>query len=380
MGSAIGSAFRDASEFKPAVKDIEDLSIAVERVFHEKMHNVSDLLNPYDSQGKLSKGLGHMAQFQQDITGISALHDNLAKVTAVTVQKALYEKARAFVDGSLSKTDLNKMAQSGISREMAARIVRQFETHGVTNTHFPVSNLASWSDVEAKELYNAVIRKEVNTLITQPNATHKPLWLDSNVGKVINQFRPFMLADHWMSLISAGQQHDAAAYGAIASMLALGYFQVGLRAWVQGERLPETSEEWLAKAFKETQIATLPMMIDSFVTGASQGRYGFIPWVTDKEVSGFGKNRDMNPMGAFLGPTAGAVQSAYQTAANAVTDNFTYKDIHNIRSLIPFQNMLYINRALNNVEEYMTDYLGVPANPRPREPFDLYGAITKQGK
>jgi hypothetical protein len=202
--------------------------------------------------------------------------------------------------------------------------------------------------------------------------------MDSNTGKVINQFRSFSMANHMQKLVSAGQQNDLAGYSALAGMFAIGGLQVLLRSINNGTQLPDTPEEWGVKAFNESGIATLPMMMNTILEQGSNGTQGLTPWLTGKEPSALNKYRDVN-WGSVVGPTGGAIGTGLNMLKDAANDELSYKDIHDFRSLLPLQNLMYINRPLNNVEDFMTDYMGVKANPHPREPseYDPITALTK---
>ena len=62
-----------------------------------------------------------------------------------------------------------------------------------------------------------------------------------------------------------------------------------------------------------------------------------------------------NLAGALLGPTADTVQDAANVTGGLASGDFSKSEIRSLRKLLPYQNLFYIRRLLNAIEEEAVD-------------------------
>ena len=77
---------------------------------------------------------------------------------------------------------------------MAARIAKQFEKHGEKLKHNLVANTDAWDDLVAVKHYRAAMNKEINRTIVTPGMGDTPLWMSTELGSTIAQFKKFVMA------------------------------------------------------------------------------------------------------------------------------------------------------------------------------------------
>ena len=65
-------------------------------------------------------------------------------------------------------------------------------------------------------------------------------------------------------------------------------------------------------------------------------------------------------VGGLLGPTFGTASDAIEMAGSAAARDWTAADTNKARQMIPYQNLFYIRRLFNGLEEGANDVAGIP--------------------
>jgi hypothetical protein len=116
-----------------------------------------------------------------------------------------------------------KLRQAGISDDMARRIKAQYDQFGEkVGGDLRVGHSDKWTDLEAADLFEATLMREVDGTIITPGIMDKPLWMSTEPGKVILQFKSFGFAATNKQFISGLQNQDAMIYQGMLAAIALG--------------------------------------------------------------------------------------------------------------------------------------------------------------
>src|SRR5690606_25309693 len=95
--------------------------------------------------------------------------------------------------GRASAKEVRRLAASGINADLATRIAKQFEKHGETHQGVMLAKAADWDDRLAKEAFRAGVVRDVDRTVVTPGQD-KPLWMSTELGKTIGQFRSFNIS------------------------------------------------------------------------------------------------------------------------------------------------------------------------------------------
>ena len=253
---------------------------------------------------------------------------------------------------SLTKDQVTKMAASGISKENWSRIKGQWKKHGTEDSGLRSPNVDNWDDKEAANILSGAVLKEVDTSVVTPGAGDLPLASRSDVGKMIFQFKSFALASHNRIFLSNIQRLGLDQTAGFIAMMGLGSAAYGMKEWAAG-RTPST--EWntiVREMIDKSGYFGYLSDINSITEKVSRGEIGLQALIGGKPISRY---RAKSVVGDLLGPTAGKA-SDYATALGvgtaAVTGGeITESDVKAVRRLIPYQNLIYIRRILNQIEE-----------------------------
>ena len=95
--------------------------------------------------------------------------------------------------------------------------------------------------------------------------------------------------------------------------------------------------------------------MNNIVEKVSRGNIGVNPIMGTGQQSSY---MSRNVLGAIIGPTggtlkdaAGALGGVSESIFGDSTKGFSKKDLRSVRKMLPFQNLFYMRRLLNNLED-----------------------------
>lgn len=348
FGTVFTQAARGFREVRMAGNEAQLAGTATDMVNNQRAAALLDLGDRYVSESKFERGLGTAANTFGMLTLLSPWNYSMKAITSLMVSTRILGVARRLAAGKkISKADTTRLAEAGISREMAERIAKQAE-HWDEAGGVITGNTAAWTDAGAVDTFrNALLRDVDNTILT-PGAGDAPLWTTTEWGKTIFQFKRFAMASTQRILLSSLQRRDMATLNGLMVMAGMGAMGTALRDISSaGEVKERTTPQWIAEAVDRSGMASIFFEMDGMaekVLGV-----GAVSALTGQEVSRFAQ-RDV--AGQVLGPTAGLVfDTIPSAAAGLLKGQFTQSDLHRFRRLFPGQNVFYVRYLLDQAEE-----------------------------
>jgi hypothetical protein len=202
----------------------------------------------------------------------------------------------------------------GIDETMSQRIAQQFEKHGAKEGGILGANVYEWDDILAQRTYAAALAKDVDRTIVTKGIADTPLWMKTNWGRLIMQFKSFGLASHQRVLISGLQERPHRFLEQMAMATSIGMMVAYLKFVERGEfdeaeRLLNNPGLWIADGLDRTGILSLPFEVSNTaeklglpfgITTAAQKIAG------DEDQGGtVSRYATRNKLGAVMGPAAG---------------------------------------------------------------------------
>lgn len=197
--------------------------------------------------------------------------------------------------------------------------------------------------------------RDVDRIIVTPGQD-KPLWMSTELGKTIGQFKSFQLSSMQRVALSAMQQRDAETMSGIMTALGLGAFSYAAKQWLAGREVSDNPLVWAVEAIDKSGITGWLMEVNAISEKATRGRVGASA-ITGEPVSRYASR---NVVGAFFGPTPDAVADIFQVSGSIFAGDTSKADLHKTRGLLPFQNLFYVRGLLNKVEDEAGDAIGLP--------------------
>lgn len=207
---------------KLAGKEAKMAGTAWDMALDTRALSIAELGDDFSRQTKLEKGLQGLSANFSLVNLLAPWNAMMKQWSATIIQARIVEASQAWAKGTIKKGDLEKLAAGGIDRGLAVKIAEQFKTHGTAERGLRLANTRSWTDREAVRAFRAALSRDVDIVIVSPGVGDRPLWMSTEVGKIIGQFRSFAFSATQRVLIAGLQQRDAAVLNGMALTLGMG--------------------------------------------------------------------------------------------------------------------------------------------------------------
>ncbi|MGH8568333.1 MAG: hypothetical protein ACREXU_10020, partial [Gammaproteobacteria bacterium] len=245
------------------------------------------------------------------------------------------------------------LAQSGISPEVAGRIAAEFEKHGERGTVW-LANTQAWTDREAIAGFRAAVLKEADSTIVTPGVGDRPLWMSTELGRTVGQFKTFSFAATQRVLLSGLQQRDMATLNGTLLSIALGMGVYHLKSQAAGRETSDDPAVWVREGVDRSGILGWLYETGNIAEKFTRGLIGPRA-ITGGELSSRYASRGV--FGALFGPTVGRVEDIARATGSAVSGEFNESDVRALRRLIPYQSIFYLRSLFSKAEKGAADVL-----------------------
>lgn len=351
FGKGIKTMISDLPRYKMAREEILELGAGIDMVMDSRAMAIGDVLQPFHAQSRFERGTQALADRFATITLMNPANAQMKQLSGMLTMNRILRASKALRDGTISKQDQRKLAQSGISPSIAARIADEFDAHGDANGDIWLAGGANWTNREAKEAFGAAINREVDIAVVTPGQD-KPLWISTPVGKIIGQFKTFGFSSMQRTTLYALQKRDAHVFEGVTTMVALGALSDALKLYLAGQAWEEITgrdiEATLVNAFDRSGVSGW-LMDASNTAGITRRLLGEQPT----------RYQTRNDFGQLLGPTADGLGDAWAVSQALLSGQFEDQDARALRKLIPLQNLFYLrwlfDRAQGGAEAVLPD-------------------------
>lgn len=218
------------------------------------------------------------------------------------------------------------------------------------------ANTEAWEDRQAVQSFRAFMVREIDKTIVTPGQD-KPLWMSSEVGKLIGQFRSFNVASMQRTLLAGLQQRDMAALNGALLMMALGALTYKIKSDVGGYAVSDDPKKWAVEALDRSGLTGWLSDANNISEKVTRGRVGLSAF-TGETASRYASR---NALGALLGPSFDLVGDAITLTGAASMGEWKESDTHTLRKVMPLQNLFYLRALFDAVEAGSNSAFGVPA-------------------
>ena len=316
---------------------------------------------------EIERGLDHVGRFTSDISGMNLVNTLMKRI-------ALKGMVQKYVDeafGGAKALSKQRYQDLGISETMQKRILDAIKKHSITDEGALTKrkirrlNADNWDDAEAAETFAYAINRWGRRTI-QENDIGETMFLggftDSTLGKIMFQFRGFMMTAYGKHLLHGIKMNDMTAYmGFMSSMVFAGLAytaQMNAQAILMNKRdrkkfmekkFGSTNEEIImsiAKAsFQRSAFASLlPAFIDSGlgVVGADPF-FHYRSTGLDSNIITGNPTYDLIFNKAIKG-TRGTIKSMWDKDYE-----FSQSQYNDLTQLLLFQNALGIQNVIKKI-------------------------------
>lgn len=345
-----------AEGFKEAMQQYRAMGIAVDMHFNTR--NLDEVGEQYHPRTKGERTLRGAAQGFMVANLSSPMTDAAKSIAAVVSGSEILQATKALAEGSATQKQITSLAAASIDEPMATRIWNSFQESGIVKDGVHIPNTGDWSDAGARTSFEGAVSREANIAVVTPGQ-EKALWLSNPVLKILGQFKAFIASSTVRIMAANLQRRDAQTLQGLIGSIALG--MLGYRAYtaVSGQEASDRWQDWVKEGVNRAGVLGWLDEGNSFVSKFTRGRLDAYRLVgADRPLSRYASR---GVLGALLGPTGGKIENLAQAVGALAAGEFTGSDTRAARRLLPLQNLWYIRRLLNEVEDGFNDAMGIPA-------------------
>lgn len=359
----LASTFRDGfapmvrnfKAFRLAANEVKMAGTALDMVLDSRTMAMADIMDDFGRGSKFERGLKAASSRFGVVSLMAPWNAAMKQFAGLVTMTNVIKASQRVAAGKGTQKDITRLAASGIDEDLAARIATQFERHGTDQDGVLIAGGINWKDKGALEAFRAAIVRDVDRIVVTPGQD-KPLWMSTELGKAVGQFKSFGMSSMQKTMLAGLQQRDAATLNGALLALGLGAFTYWAKMGLAGRETADDPKQWAVEALDKSGLTGWLMDANAILEKATRGKWG-ASRLTGQQVSRYATR---NVTGAFLGPTADAVSDIFQISGSIFAGDTTKSDLHKARQFVPGQNLFYIRSLLNRVEEATGDTLGLP--------------------
>lgn len=341
-------------QFRLAAQEVKMTGEALDMVLDSRAMSLADIMEDYGRHSKFERGL-QKATGQFGVVSLMAPWNSaLKQLVGVVSQTRSLQAMEKLATGKLDKAERTRLAQFGIGEDEARAIAKQFAAHGEKHGSLWWANTDAWTDRRAAEAYRAAISREINQVIVTPGQ-EKPLWMSTEWGKVLGQFKSFAFSSMQRVTLAGLQQRDAAVLNGAALMIGLGALSYYIRT--DHDRLSDDPAVWIKEGIDRSGLTGWMFEANNIIEKMTRGSVGASRLVGGPMASRYASRGVLE---SLLGPTAGLVNDAAQVTGSAATGDWRESDSRAVRRMLPLQNLIGLKYAFDAAEAGLNAATGVP--------------------
>ena len=233
---------------------------------------------------------------------------------------------------------------------MARRIAIQFEKHGDKTKHNFMANTAKWEDEAAAQAFGSALNKDINITIVTPGLGDTPLWMSTELGSTLAQFKKFAMAATQRMLMRGMQERDLDfMFGSLMLMgsgMLIDKIYHDFRFNRDYSKLSLTQK--LLNAFDRSGLAGIYVDINKAIETLTDNRIGIGPALGEQRPYGSSMRWKAGTIG---GPTGGQIYNIFDILYDVGGNNYNHHTAKNVRRLIPFQNVWYLDWLFDDIQK-----------------------------
>jgi hypothetical protein len=336
--------------FKAGKKEAQSFAEAVDMVTGQRAMLFSDIGDMFGMTSKIEGMMGKAANFNfMYVNLMSRWTEFMKSAASVTIGSRILEDSIKWSKGTLADKNKTKLAASGIDESMAKKIAKQFELNGTKLKHNFMANTAEWTDDGAKQAFGAALNKDINITIVTPGKGDTPLFMNYELASTIVQFKKFAMAATQRMLLRGMQEKDLDFL--FGSMLLMGTGMLVDAVYSEFRFNKDYSKlsltEKLLNAFDRSGLGGIYVDVNRSIEALTDNRIGIRPLLGEGKPYG----SSMKSKVGLIGPSASQIYNIFDIMYDVGANKYNHYTARNVRRLIPFQNVWYLDWLFDNIEK-----------------------------
>lgn len=335
-----GALISRSPALKASKAEMAKMAVGLETVLNTRSRLMADLVDSSTRTNAVEAGLDRVTDVFGKLTLMGQFND---------VNKAINGMITS--DGILSGTFAGRrLAKLGINDNMAARIRSEFEKHGEIIDGWHIGNFEKWDDQHVAGVFQSAVLKDTNNIIITPGVGDTPLWASTTIGRSIFQFRSFTTASYNRATIGGLSEGTGQFYYGAAFQIGLGALTYALKQYANGKEVDWSPQKLVIEGIDRSGILGPLMEYNNMAEKASGGMVGLGALLGTGTQSRYASR---GFIGSALGPTFGLLDTITDVTAGVLNGDAGDRVLHNVRTLLPGNNLFWIAPLINQVDPGM---------------------------
>lgn len=275
------------------------------------------------------------------------------------------------VAGKISNVNKARLQSVSIDKAMAEKIWDQYTRHGVGKNggvslkmlsrlnggkvdfkYIRSSNSAMWDDPDVAKVFNDALGKQGNIDIVTPSKGDVPLWTNSEMGGLIAQFKKWAFSSTQRIAMRGLQERDKNQMIGLMLLMMGGAAVDAIRTEQSGKSYDKKkASEKLIDAFDRSGAGGIFSDINNNFERLTNNQMGLRPLLGAKRPYGTYRDLFNNPVVDVFGPTSSQLANISDIMWAWGTGSYNHHDARNVRRLIPFQNIWWLDTNFDKIEK-----------------------------
>ena len=371
---ALRPMFADWKTFKLSMREAQYAGNALDPLNHKRALAITDILTDVHHRTGFERAVDYGASRVGIVAGFDFWTSGMKMLDAAVVNGRIMdniaELKKLEVDGKLpvklpkkAQAARQWLAENEIDGALADRIWKEMddiEGGGGQVNGIWLPNTEAWKDPETVMGYRAALNRQLDSTIITPGI-ERPLMTDaSTLARMAFQFKSFVFSSTTRTTLAGLQQRDAAALQGVMTSLLLGALSYRIYTWSIGK--PEEFDNASYDKILDEAIDRSGLLgVISLVQQATQRIPAVAPYTS------FQGQRTTRRAGQdLLDIVVGPSYNLAETIGNVLVglDEPTESTLHKLRLLLPYQNVFYLRRLVDQLEEATAETLDLPEKRR----------------
>lgn len=361
-----------------SVREARIVGAAAETISNIRASQMLNLLEEGSPRSGFERGMEAVSS-KIGVVALFSQYTDMMKIFTASIRVAEISDDLALTLGHTKGTAkelaeaTKRLARDGIVDDLPNRIWKQLQsqTTGANENGIIMPNTGEWLDGAARDSYRAAMAKTSNDTIITPGVS-QPKYMDASLGhRIITQFKSFAMETMNKTLVSGAQNANASVlYGSLLS-LALGGVSWYARSMITGGRAQEDMQSadlgrWADEMIDRSGILG-PLGIARDLSQHVPGLKDLTTFSNEKTS----RTQALGAIGAIFGPSFDSIYTGINTlqGAGKIFDGdpdtqFKRGDLHKLRTLMPFQNVFYLRRLYDMLENSTANIAQMEGDPR----------------
>lgn len=310
----------------------------------DRMASFAGLNDKFASQtSTFERYIENVSKFMSKTNMMPLWNDGMKSWSSVLSQQRMISSIKKYE--TLDRQEMAYLAQIGIGKDDIPMLKDQLKKYSYKEGNLLIANTEKWDNAQmARKYYNALNTDIDSTIITM-GVGDLPLKANTEMGKVIAQFKSFTFAATQQALMSGLQQKDLAVLSGLISGTSLGMLVYYFKRKMAGKELSDDPAVWLMEGLDRSGF---PAILSEYSHIADKVGLGVNSLLGVEQSSRYATR---NFAASLLGPTISLIDDGAVATRALTSGEINSSDARAIRRMMFLNNHWLLTGAMDRFQE-----------------------------